>query len=100
MFTVIDVRKQLGLSVGGVSDRQLSIGWWYGERGCEAIALEAGCHCLVKVLIIPLGWSSVPHLGHSGAKVGCEKASVGDSRGQGEEADTVSPLFRTEGGFG
>lgn len=48
VFTVIDVRKQLGLSVGGVSDIQLSTGWWCGERGYEAIALEAGCHCLLK----------------------------------------------------
>lgn len=70
MFTVIDVRKQLGLSVGGVSDRQLSTGWWWIERAGEAIDLEAGCHCLVRVLIITLGWSSVPHQGHSGVKMG------------------------------
>lgn len=46
-------------------------------RETEAIALEAGSHCLVRVLIITLGWSSVPRQGHSGAKVGCEKASFG-----------------------
>lgn len=74
MFTVIDVRKQLGLSVGGVSDRQLR-----AERGHEAIALEAGCHCMVRALFIILGWSRVPHPGHSGALQGveCEKASFG-----------------------
>lgn len=77
VFTVIDVRKQLGLSVGGVSDSQLSTGWWCGERGYEAFAPEAGCHCLVRVLIITPGCSRVPHPGHSGAKVGCEKASFG-----------------------
>lgn len=39
--------------------------------------MEAGCHCLVRVLIVTLGWSSVPHRGHCGAKVGCEKAAFG-----------------------
>lgn len=69
MFTVIDVWKQLGLSVEGASDRLLSSGWWCGERGHEAITPEAACHSLVRVLFITLGWTSVPHQGHSGAKV-------------------------------
>lgn len=100
MFTVIDVRKQLGLSVGGVSDRQLSTDWCL-----EAIALEAGCHCMVRALFIILGWSRVPHPGHSGVLQGveCEKASFGGLQllgGQGEEVGMVSPLFRTEDGSG